>query len=397
MQWLLVEVFYCLHVLTLTAYAIGSNELQKSLDLSSIQMGSLAAAFFVAFGLSQLFVGSQLGSRPNRWMIGGAAAVATFGALLLLISDNFASALVARLLMGAGVGNAFVSTVHVVSERFPERFPLMTNISQALANLSGAVIGVAIPWLPAFNDISTSYQLGFILLLIDTGLILVFCRDGRSTSKAAKATTRQDESVFFKAKRILSLQPFWSSMLFFAGLFGSYLSFAEVWNIQFQIEVFHESTNYAPLINTAVILGLAIGSLISGAVADRIGHVWPARVGAGVGLSMLILLFSGILPLWIAIVALLLLGLGMGTASLGLTSLRCHVPASEFSLASSLLLTGVFISAGILSASVGVSAGDLSRETGTFSHYQQSLAWFIGFAGMALTASITMRPQATET
>jgi sugar phosphate permease len=71
MQWLLVEVFYCLHVLTLTAYAIGSNELQKSLDLSSIQMGSLAAAFFVAFGLSQLFVGSQLGSRPNRWMIGG--------------------------------------------------------------------------------------------------------------------------------------------------------------------------------------------------------------------------------------------------------------------------------------------------------------------------------------
>ena len=157
-QWLLVEAFYCLHVVTLTAYAIGASGLQETLGLSSMQMGIVAGAFFVAFGLSQLLVGSQLGSRPSRLLIGSSAALATLGALLLLVSHDFAGVLMARLLMGAGVGNALVSTVHVVSERFPGRFPLMTNISQGLANLSGASIGLAIPLLPALKSIDTSYQ-----------------------------------------------------------------------------------------------------------------------------------------------------------------------------------------------------------------------------------------------
>ena len=201
-QWLLVEVFYCLHVLTLTAYAIGADELQKALNLSSVQMGSLAAAFFVAFGLSQLLVGSQLGTRPNRWMIGGSAAVATLGALLLLGSDNFTTALLARLLMGAGVGNALVSTVHVVTERFPERFPLMTNLSQAIANLSGAAIGLAIPLLPSLRNITSSYQLGFSLLLIDTVLIIVFCRDGRKANSTDANAPAQSGSLIRRTVRL---------------------------------------------------------------------------------------------------------------------------------------------------------------------------------------------------
>jgi MFS family permease len=392
-QWLLVEAFYCLHVLTLTAYAIGADELQKTLDLSSVQMGSLAAAFFVAFGLSQLLVGSQMGSRPNRWMIGGSAALATLGSLLLLGSDNFTTALLARLLMGAGVGNALVSTVHVVAERFPERFPLMTNLSQAIANLSGATIGLAIPLAPALRSISTSYQLGFILLLIDTVLIIVFCRDGRRAAGTDTAPPEQHDSLISRVGRLLSLQPFWSSMAFFAGLFGSYLSFAEVWNIQFQIEVFHESSDYAPLINTAVIIGLAIGSLASGAIADRIGHVWPARFGAGAALAMLILLLSNELPLWLAVLAQVVLGLGMGTSCLGLSALRSNVAGPDFPLASSLMLTGVFASAALLSAAVGWSAANMSLGAGSFIGYQQAMLWFVGFAGVAFLASLTMRPK----
>ena len=78
-QWLLVQAFYCLHVATLTAYAIGNQELQASLRLTSVQMGSLSGAFFMAFGVSQLLIGSQLGRYPNRWIIGGSALMATRG------------------------------------------------------------------------------------------------------------------------------------------------------------------------------------------------------------------------------------------------------------------------------------------------------------------------------
>lgn len=394
-QWLLVEIFYCLHVLTLTAYAIGTPGLQERLDLTSVQMGTLAAAFFAAFGLSQLFVGSQLGRKPNRWLIGSSAALATIGALLLLGSDNFNTALLARLLMGAGVGNALVSTVHVVSERYPSRFPLMTNISQGLANSCGAAIGIAIPLLPALKDLRMSYQAGFILLLLDTVLILVFCRDARqatSTDKIAEADGAQPaQQLTQRLSAILGVAPFWSSLAFFAGLFGSFLSFAEVWNIQFQVEVFHNSSDLAPLINTTVILGLAIGSIASGAIAERAGFVRPARIGAALTLAMLLVLRVEVLPLWVAVLAQALLGLGMGTATLGLTALRSSVPGDDFPLASSMMLTGVFLSAGLLSAAVGWSATSLHSAPTDFSHYQRALGWFIAFAAMACTASFTMR------
>lgn len=390
-QWLIVEIFYCLHVLTLTAYAIGAPGLQQRLHLSSVQMGTLAAAFFAAFGLSQLLVGSQLGRIPNRWLIGGAAGLATIGALLLLGSHDFSTALLARLLMGAGVGNALVSTVHVVSERYPARFPLMTNISQGLANASGAVIGLVIPLLPGLKDISISYQAGFLLLLLDTVLILVFCREIARPIDAQAAAGRSARPLAQRLRSILSLPPFWSSLAFFAGLFGSFLSFAEVWNIQFQVDVFHNSSNLAPLINTTVILGLAIGSIGSGAIAERIGFVRPARIGAGLTLAMLLILRVEVLPLWLAVLAQALLGLGMGTATLGLTALRSCIASDDFPLASSLMLTGVFLSAGLLSAAVGWSTTDLHNTLTAFSHYQQALGWFIAFAGMACMASLTMQ------
>lgn len=118
-QWVLVQAFYCLHVATLTTYAIGTQGLQTELDLNAMQMGSLSRAFFIAFGVSQLLIGSQLGRYPNRWMIGSSALVATLGSLLLLVSHTYIEALVARALMGAGAGNALVSTVRVVSEDSP--------------------------------------------------------------------------------------------------------------------------------------------------------------------------------------------------------------------------------------------------------------------------------------
>jgi len=219
-QWLLVQAFYCLHVATLTAYAIGNQGLQASLDLSSVQMGSLSGAFFMAFGVSQLLIGSQLGRYPNRWIIGGSALMATLGSLLLLVSDSFGLALAARVLMGAGAGNALVSTVRVVSERFPHRFPLVTNISQAFANLTGACIGLLVPVFPALASMRFTYHWGFLLLLVDTVLILLFSKDGnRQVHAAGGAIPTAPLSLSTRILNILVLEQHgifrWSVRLFF--------------------------------------------------------------------------------------------------------------------------------------------------------------------------------------
>ena len=393
-QWLLVEVFYCLHVLTLTAYAIGADSLRDQLKFSSAQMGSLAAVFFMAFGISQLFVGSQLGKFPNRWIFGCSAAAATLGSLLLLISNSFLSALIARLLMGAGVGNALVNTVYVVSERFPTRFSLMVNVSQSAANFSGAALGLSISLVPSLMNINVSYQYGFFFLLVDAVLIFVYCRDGLRSRGANFSSQGANISLFCRVNRILSFQSFWLSLIFYAGLFGSYLSLAEVWNIQFLINIFHESPDHAYLINSSVIFGLAFGNLASGAIADRFGYVWPSRLGAVTSLMMLLLLLIPNLPLWLFVSAQFTLGLGMGSACLGLTALRCSMPIADFPLASALMLTGVFACAALLSAAVGLSSIFLTNAVANFGDYQRSMLFFVVFVAMSVASALTMRPQA---
>jgi MFS family permease len=136
----------------------GSQGLQTKLDLNAMLMGSLSGAFLIAFSVSKLLIGSQLGRYPNHWMIGNSALMATLGSLLLLVNHTYIEALAARALMGAGAGNALVSTVRVVSERFPYRFRLMTNISQGLANLTGACRGLVVPLFPKLARIQFSYH-----------------------------------------------------------------------------------------------------------------------------------------------------------------------------------------------------------------------------------------------
>jgi MFS family permease len=392
-QWLLVEFFYCLHVLTLTAYAVGADSLRDQLKLSSAEMGSLAAVFFMAFGISQLLVGSQLGKFPSRLIFGCSAAAATLGSLLLLISDSFLSALIARLLMGAGVGNALVNTVYVVSERFPARFPLMANISQSAANLSGAAFGFAVLLVPSLMNINVSYQFGFFFFLVDTVLIFAYCRDGFRARDGKSLSKGLNISLVRRVSRILALQYFWKSLIFYAGLFGSYLSFAEVWNIQFLINVFHESVGHAYLINTFVIFGLAIGNLASGTIADRFGYLWPSRFGAVTSLMLLLLLLIPNLPLWLFVSAQFSLGLGMGSACLGLTALRCSIPISDFPLASALMLTGVFAIAALLSAAVGLNSTFLTNGIANFVVYQRAMLFIVVFVAMSVASAISMRPQ----
>jgi hypothetical protein len=54
------------------------------------------------------------------------------------------------------------------------------------------------------------------------------------------------------------------------------------------------------------------------------------------------------------------------------------------------MLTGVFLSAGFLTAAIGWSAVGLAIPNIVFLSYQHALVWLIAFAGMACTASLAM-------
>ncbi|USX13830.1 MFS transporter [Oxalobacteraceae bacterium OTU3CAMAD1] len=128
-----------LSALMRTVNATVAPQLVTALALTPGQLGLLTSAFFFAFALVQLPVGIAL----DRW---GPAKVqlpmlivAAVGALAFSGGDTFAELLVARAVIGLGVGGCFMSAVKAISTWIaPSRMPSVQGYLIAVGGLGAA-------------------------------------------------------------------------------------------------------------------------------------------------------------------------------------------------------------------------------------------------------------------
>jgi len=122
-----------------TVNATLAPQLVAALALTPCQLGLLTSAFFLAFALAQLPVGIAL----DRW---GPARVqlpllllAGVGALAFAGGQTFAQLLVARALIGLGLGGCFMSAVKAISTWIaPARLPSVQGYLIAVGGLGAA-------------------------------------------------------------------------------------------------------------------------------------------------------------------------------------------------------------------------------------------------------------------
>lgn len=122
-----------------TVNATLAPQLVATLALTPGQLGLLTSAFFLAFALAQLPVGIAL----DRW---GPAKVqlpmlllAGVGALAFAGGQSFAQLLVARALIGLGLGGCFMSAVKAISTWIaPARLPSVQGYLIAVGGLGAA-------------------------------------------------------------------------------------------------------------------------------------------------------------------------------------------------------------------------------------------------------------------
>jgi predicted MFS family arabinose efflux permease len=128
-----------LSALMRTVNATLAPQLVASLQLTPGQLGLLTSAFFFSFALAQLPVGMAL----DRW---GPARVqppmlllAGVGALAFAGGQNFTQLLVARAVIGLGLGGSFMSAVKAISTWIaPARLPSVQGYLIAVGGLGAA-------------------------------------------------------------------------------------------------------------------------------------------------------------------------------------------------------------------------------------------------------------------
>ena len=382
-QWLLPQMFFCLNLAAVVVYAVTSNSLETNLNLTSAQIGGLGGAYFIAYALSQLFLGSSLGALPAKYLVGITALVSAAGSFLLSAAENYEMVLVARILMGIGFGTAMVGVIYAIGKYFTNKFAFMVNLSQSAANAVGAAIGTlaSIPLLQNFR--LPFFVTGCLLLVNGVMLLLITSNDEKNPANERSA------GLSNQLVDIAANSQFWIGTIYFTGLFATFLAYADLWNIKFQMDIFNQNSIDAAMINSGVAWGCTLGALISGIWANRVGFLIPARICAWMSLILMGIMY--IQPLaGLAVPLMVLLGFFMGAAPLGLASMNAHVPQKSQSIASAILLTVVFLVGGLLMSSVGMSLANLPSYK--FETYRVGLNWFLVPIAIAAVASLFMKP-----
>jgi MFS family permease len=263
--------------------AVLAPQLVGALALTPGQLGLLTSAFFFAFALVQLPVGIALDRYGPRKVQFYLMLLAACGALMFAHGHSFVQLVVARAIIGCGLGGCFMSAVKAISTWIsPRKLPSVQGYLIAVGGLGAASSTLPVRALLHHTDWRGLFSL--LALLSACSGILIWLVSPKARPPGGKApTVRSVLDVYrtpaFRATISLVLLP---HAIFF-GIQG-------LWIGRWLADVAHFSDAAV-----AYLLYMGMASVIFGAIAVGMITEWAGRRGiqaldvAAVGVALFVL------------------------------------------------------------------------------------------------------------
>ena len=167
--------------------AVLAPDLVASLSLTSGQLGMLTSAFFLSYALVQLPVGIALDRYGARKVQLVMMMLAAFGALLFARGHSLAELVVARALIGLGLGGCFMSAVKAISTAItPSKVPSVHGYLIAIGGLGSATATLPVRTALEYTDWRGLFVV-FAALCVCAGLLIWLLAPRDPLPPAAKA------------------------------------------------------------------------------------------------------------------------------------------------------------------------------------------------------------------
>lgn len=352
-RWICTEFFFTVSIFSAVLFGAYAAQIQNTNHLDTTQLTILSGTFFAVFAFSQLISGFLINKFSTKILLGGSALLAGAGALLFSHTDSFLLLIIARIILGLGLGCTFVGVLYIVQSGFPEeKFAFFSSLSQSIANIAaGSMTLFGSKLLSQF-----AYSLVFTVLggfLIISSLLLIIVLPGKPKLDHNQV---QETSFITNIKSILSKKGFWLATVYFSGIFGTILTFADLFDVKYQVAVFDMPQYKAITLSGMIPLGLAIGGVTAGFISSKFKtNKLTAIVFSFITLAnMLVLLYvkfpaNGNYGFNDALIFHILFGVGCGGAMLAFQELQMTFSdASIRPLANSMVLTIAYLFSGML-------------------------------------------------
>lgn len=292
--------------------SIMTEPLMKQFHLTGVGLGNLAATFYYAYMVTQLFVGILLDKYSTRRLTSAAIFCCTMGVLLFSKAETVFMAGLSRALMGIGVAFATVSYMKLAADWFsPKKYAFVSGLL-ATAAMAGAVFGQApLAWVV---DQVGWRQCLFGVGIVGLGLASLFflvVRDAPNTVDEQRAIA----SVSFKdIITVLKSKQNWFLTLYSGLAFSPVAVFGGLWGNPFLEQAYHLSKTQAASKVSLVFVGLGLGSPILGTLSDRLGTrrrvMFISTLISAV--ALLLVLYCTLLSVHFLSLLLFLFGFGLG-------------------------------------------------------------------------------------
>ncbi len=261
--WLLPCLFVVIQFFLQNVANIFALRWMQDFHLNPVSLANLSSAYFYTYALMQVPAGVCFDRYSARMLLSVSLTFVGFSCLLLAEAHTFAMAYMARLIIGAACAFAFVGMLKITTQLFSaKQFPLMIGLSEMITmGLVSLALSLAAYWF-----IAHSWQSIQIITAAVSFILAVFAYlFGHDYEKNRIVHEPMKLSVlgFLKNRNVLL------GALFCLLAFSLVSAFTSLWGIQFLVHTQHMSIPLATHINSAILIGIAIGSIAWGWFAKQ--------------------------------------------------------------------------------------------------------------------------------
>ena len=271
--WLVATIFVVYQLILQTSYAAINGSIANELAITGPQSSLLASSFLFTYALIQLPAGLMLDRHNLKWLLSGAALICSLATLSFSLLDDYWTLVVSRGLMGVSAGFAFPGA-GLIARRWirPSQFALAMGLIDLLF-CGGAIIGNAgigqllhsMSWRAITQWLAAA---GGVITLLAVLIIRSSPSGHNQPAMTGHISIGQSFLELVRTRQV------WLGMVFYGGICASVFGFYGLWDVPLQ-EAFKFSHDDALTLNSWMFIGMGIGAVISGLIADWWGRRKP--------------------------------------------------------------------------------------------------------------------------
>lgn len=250
-----------------SANAVIAGDLSRELQLDAGQLGLLTSLFFASFAAIQLPMGVWLDRWGSRWVTPSLMFIGALGSLIFSLAHGFVPLAIGRALIGVGMAGVLMGSLKIFSQWFSlNRFATVSSSMVGIGALGALTAASPLAWLNQAIGWRAVFLIGAVATAMVAASIMLWTRN---TPPGVPWTGGQANTEGFFT--VFGDRRFWHMAPLSFFLAGVAMGFQGLWAGPYLFDVNGLDQIAAGNVLLWMAIGLAIGFLTSGPMADRFG------------------------------------------------------------------------------------------------------------------------------